>query len=256
VGGGRITTLGGDLPAHGWSTMKVPVLVALLRSRGTAGLTAQERQWAHAAITQSDNQSILDLFADLEGARGGVTGASAYIERLLRASGDSTTKVATAAPPPGAVTTFGQTEWAPGEAVKFFSALAHGCLLPSQQGHYVLGLMQSIEPSERWGLGSAGLTVPVAFKGGWGPEASGSYLVRQSGIVDVGSSRAVSVAIVAFPTAAGEASFAQGTQMLAATAQWLRHELVLVPRRTVACANGSGRGAIARGPRQSGLAGL
>jgi hypothetical protein len=87
--------------------------------------------------------------------------------------------VATVPPPPGAATTFGQTEWSPGEAVKFFRALAVGCLLSSSQTGYVLGLMQNIEPSESWGLGSAGFS-SVAFKGGWGPE-SGGYLVRQSG---------------------------------------------------------------------------
>ena len=248
LGGGPSAGLGGDVPAHGWSTTKVPILVALLRARGTAGLTDQEQQWAEAAITESDNQSVLDLFADFEQLKGGLVGASDYVQGVLRQSGDSETVVATAAPPPGAVTTFGQTEWAPSEAVKFFSELGRGCLLPSTQSNYVLGLMQHIEPSESWGLGSAAFGVPVAFKGGWGPEPTGSYLVRQSGIIDVGSSSGIAVSIVAFPSGTGVASFETGTEMLTATAQWLRSELVFKPRpgHTVQFREASGRKSAAR----------
>ena len=86
-----------------------------------------------------------------------------------------------------------------GEAVKFFRALALRRLLPAAQTSYVLHLMEHIVPSESWGLGPGGFTVSVAFKGGWGPEPSGSYLVRQSGIIDPGSSRGLAVSVVAYP---------------------------------------------------------
>jgi hypothetical protein len=217
--------LGGDAPAHGWSTTKVPVLVALLRARGSAGLTPGERQEARLAITESDNQSILDLFSDLESLKGGLFGASRYVGRLFRQSGDGQTVVATAPPPPGAVTTFGQTEWAPRHAVEFFRALDRGCLIPRSQTAYVLGLMEHIVPSESWGLGDANFRAPVAFKGGWGPERTG-YLVRQSGIIDPGSSRGVAVSIVAYPPP-GLDSFGVGTQMVSETAQWLSREIRL-----------------------------
>jgi hypothetical protein len=232
LGEGSTEVLGADVPAHGWSTTKVPVLVALLKARGARGLTAQENLLAHSAITESNNESILALFADLEQIEGGLDGASVYIQQLFRQSGDDETVVTTAPPPAGAVTTFGQTEWRPSEAVKFFRALGNGCLLPADQSSYVLNLMENIEPSESWGLGSAGFG-SVAFKGGWGPEPSGAYLVRQSGIIDVGSSRGVAVSIVAFPSSG---SFSTGTQMLTDTAMWLHHELRLVPRGAVGCA--------------------
>jgi hypothetical protein len=228
LGTGQSELLGNDEAAHGWSTTKVPVLVALLRARGSEGLTSQEQTWAQSAITESSNESVLALFGDLERLKGGLGGASAYIESLLRMSGDSETVVATAPPPPGAVTTFGQTEWSPGEVVKFFRALALGCLLSSSQTSYVLGLMQRIEPGESWGLGSAGFG-SVAFKGGWGPESSG-YLVRQSGIIDPGSSDGAAVAIVAFAP-----SFATGTEMLTRTASWLNHHLQLSSRLSAGC---------------------
>lgn len=228
LGAGSAQILGEDIPAHGWSTTKVPVLVALLRARGTRGLTARENLLAHSAITESSNESILALFGDLEQIKGGLGGASTYIQQLLRLSGDDETVVSTAPPPAGAVTTFGQTEWRPSETVKFFRALALGCLLPSNGTGYVLGLMQNIEPSESWGLGSAGLR-SVAFKGGWGPENSG-YLVRQSGIIDPGSSSGVAVAIVAFAP-----SFSTGTEMLTRTASWLAHHLALTPHTSAGC---------------------
>jgi hypothetical protein len=233
----RVTVLGDDAPAHGWSTTKVPVLVALIMARGAAGLTSADQAWAQLAITESDNQSILDLFADLESVEGGLDGASGYVQDLLRESGDGRTIVATEPPPPGAVTTFGQTEWAPGEAVKFFQMLGSGCLLAPGPTHYVLNLMEHIVPSESWGLGSASFAAPVAFKGGWGPEDQdrGAYLVRQSGIIDPGSARGFAVSIVAHPPA-GADSFGVGTEMVTEAAQWLARELVLAPRRGIDCA--------------------
>lgn len=228
LGSGSSEVFGNDEAAHGWSTTKVPVLVALLHARGSEGLTSQETTWAHAAITESDNQSVLDLFGDLERLKGGLAGASEYIDSILRVAGDSETVVATAPPPAGAVTTFGQTEWSPGEAVKFFRALDLGCLLTSTQTSYVLGLMQSIEASESWGLGSAGFS-SVAFKGGWGPEGGG-YLVRQSGIIDPGTPGGAAVAIVDFAP-----SFSAGTEALTRAASWVNRHLAKTSHASAGC---------------------
>jgi hypothetical protein len=112
--------------------------------------------------------------------------------------------------------------------VTFFRALANGCLLPSSQTSYVLRLMQNIESSESWGLGSAGFN-SVAFKGGWGPEAGG-YLVRQSGIVDPGSSSGAAVAIVNQAP-----DFGAGTETLTRIASWLNHHLHLTARASSGC---------------------
>jgi beta-lactamase class A len=226
LGSGEAVALGGDQAAHGWSTTKVPVLVALMRASN--GLTGEEQDLARSAITASDNQSILSLFGHLQRLAGGLGGASHYVEQELRASGDSETVIATAPPPPGAATTFGQTLWRPSEAVRFFRALADDCLLPPSQTSYVLRLMKNIEASESWGLGSAGLG-SVAFKGGWGPESNG-YLVRQSGIVDPGSPAGVAVALVAFAP-----SFSAGTEIITRTASWLKSHLTLSQRATMGC---------------------
>jgi len=215
----------------------VPVLVALLHALSRSGLSRAQLALAQQAITASDNGSILSLFGDLERLQGGLDGASSYIQQLLRASGDHDTVVATGPPPPGAVTTFGQTEWTPENATKFFRALGDDCLLSSSQSGYVLGLMERIVSSESWGLGSGGFSVSVAFKGGWGPEASGGYLVRQSGIIAPGTDRGMAVSIVAHPPAGGD-SFSVGTQMLTTTARWLRSQLLFRSRPPTSCGGG------------------
>lgn len=233
--GHRTIALGDDRPAHGWSTTKVPVLLTLIdREGGVAKLTADQLSEAQLAITESDNQSILDLFDDLESADGGLRSASLAVQDVLRRGGDPDTTVATAPPPPGAVTTFGQTEWSPSDSVKFFRALAQSCLSSTADSDFVLHLMEHVISSESWGLGSAGLRDTVAFKGGWGPEPDGAYLVRQSGIIDPGSSSGAAVAIVAYPPA-GSDSFEVGTEMVTAAAQWVAKHVVLSPRVGARC---------------------
>jgi len=185
-------------------------------------LSEEEQAEVRQAITESSNEAILSLFHALERLKGGLVGASEAVEAELRASGDRYTVVATQPPPTGAVTTFGQTEWAPEASVRFFAALDAGCLVTSSQTRRVLGLMQQIIPSESWGLGSAGFA-HVAFKGGWGPEGD-AYLVRQSGIIDPGTPEATAVAIIAHPPA-GASSFGEGTEMLTKTATWLHGAL-------------------------------
>ena len=232
IGRGRMETLGDDFGMQGMSTTKALILAALLRDRhGVTGLTPAERDEADAAITQSDNDAILALFSVLERDRGGLIDASTYATSLLREAGDPITTVATAPPPPLYVTTFGQTNWTPAASVKFFRALALGCLLPPADTGFVIGLMRRIEPSESWGLGSAGFS-SVAFKGGWGPEPDGGYGVRQDGIIGEGDRRVV-VAIAVDPAP----TFATGTAILSSVSRWLRAELRLEPRPVSPCPN-------------------
>lgn len=231
VGSAKATIFGSDEPAHGWSTTKIPVIAALMTALGSRELSYEQQSEVKSAITESSNEAILALFHALEGIKGGLVGASEAVEAELRASGDRYTIVATKPPPPGAVTTFGQTEWAPEAATLFFGALDAGCLLSAPRTRRILSLMQQIEPSESWGLGSAGFA-RVAFKGGWGPEGD-AYLVRQSGIIDPETSDAVAVAIIAHPPT-GESSFGVGTEMLTRTATWL-HRVVRPGPHGISC---------------------
>lgn len=210
---------------HAWSSIKVPILVTLMRDRGSGGLSSEEQQWATAALTASDNTAAADLFSQLEQIHGGLSGASLAVQETLASSGDTSTTVATAPPPAGAVSTYGQTEWSLAGSVDFYRALACGQLLDPSSTEYVLNLMEEVISEQRWGLGEAGFpsAVRVGFKAGWGPEgsASGPYLVRQAGILRQGSSGVV-VTMIAIDDSG---SFEAGVNDLNQIAAWLREHL-------------------------------
>ena len=204
--------------------MKVPVLATLIGQleRGGGTLSAAQRDDAALALEQSDNSAAEGLFAALEGSDGGLVGASAAVQDTLRRAGDESTVVNTA-PNSGGFTTWGQTVWPASGEVAFYRSLARGCLLSPAGTDYVLSLMQSVEADQRWGAGSAGLPEPLAFKGGWGPERGGGYLVRQSAIVGSGNHGYVFSAL-ALPR---DGSFATGTQMLTQLASWVARTFTL-----------------------------
>lgn len=224
LGGDSIETFGSLQAGHAWSTIKVPILVTLMRDRGSEGLGAKEGQWAAEAIEASDNEAATNLFDQLEEHHGGLAGASSAVGETLAASGSSTT-VATAPPPPGAVSTYGQTKWSLEGSAVFFRSLANGCLLGSADTEYVLGLMREVIPEQRWGLGEAGFdpSWAVGMKGGWGEDVDfgGGYLVRQSGVVQSGSS-GVAVALIAADEAG---TYEAGAADLTRIASWLRENL-------------------------------
>lgn len=224
--GGDPLVLGADRPFHAWSTIKVPVLVALLTVVHRQALTPEHRELARRAITESDNPAVLELFVLLEQLAGGSSQAAGVIERLFRLAGDKRTVVALAAPPPGAVTPFGQTEWSAADSARFFSALAAGALLNPAATGYVLGLMEQVIAGQRWGLGAIDLGARAAFKGGWGPETDGTCLVRQSGVVgrapgaSAARSAITAISLVAEPPP-GEDSFEIGVRIVTDAAAWI-----------------------------------
>ena len=217
LGSVRPTRLGSLQVGHAWSSFKVPVLVTVMRQ---GALTSEEQSQAAAALTASDNEAAAALFARL----GDVSTASAAIEGVLSESGYPT-EVATAPPPSGAVSTWGQTEWSLEGADYFYRALACGQLLDSAGTEYVLDLMESVISEQQWGLGQAGIPAQVAFKAGWGPDgsSSGPYLVRQSGILRSGNSGAV----VTIAAQDDSGSFEAGVQDLDAVAGWVRDNVRL-----------------------------
>lgn len=217
--------LGSLQSGHAWSSIKVPILVTLMRDRGGEGLDAEEQTWARAALTASDNEAAASLFQRLEGIHGGLSEASLAIQGVLGEADGGSTIVNTAPPPPGAVSTYGQTEWSLTAAAQFYAALGGGCLLDPSGTEYALGLMEEVISEQSWGLGQAGFPPEwqVGYKAGWGPEgsASGSYLVRQSGVVRDGGG-GVAVAMIALDESG---SFEAGTADLTRIATWLRENL-------------------------------
>jgi hypothetical protein len=217
--------------AQAWSTMKVALVAQLLRDRGGfAALTAADRQQAKAALTESDNGAAAAIFKQLEADHGSLPAASAAVTALLRDAGDAATQVShTTGGNPHAVSTYGQTPWSAAAAVRLLRALVRGCALGTGATNYELRLMAQVHNERGWGIGAAGYTVPVAFKGGWGQAADGSWVVRQLGVV--GSRRAA--AIVAIVTRAS--SFEAGQALVTKAAQWVRAHVATGTRPVAGC---------------------
>jgi beta-lactamase class A len=229
-------TVGAAQSGRAWSTMKVPLLVALIdRLGGAEELSAGERSQAEAALTASDNEAALALFDRLGGLEGGNEEASAAIERVLRRAGDDETEVNTE-PSPEGYSTFGQTEWSASASTRFFRALSAGCLMAGEDTDYVLSLMEDVVADQRWGLGEAAApaTAEVAFKGGWGPEPEGGYLVRQGGVV-TSADRGYSLSVIAVPADTSEASFAAGQDLVTEAARIVAENAGAGPPAAITC---------------------
>lgn len=196
-----------------WSTSKVPIALRVLEDAGgPSGLSSVQAEQMRSALILSDNEAAAALFSDLERAHGGIGGASAAVDEVLREGGDESTQISTQGR--GEFSTYGQTEWSLANQQRFMSSLAAGCVGSAQSSDYVLDLMGEVS-SDNWGLGSAGL--PASWKGGWGPGIDGGYLVRQMGILYVGEKQAV-VTMAARPA---DGQFATGESMATTIAQWL-----------------------------------
>ncbi len=215
LGGGQVSTFGPLQVGHAWSTMKVPVVATVL-AKSEGGFDQQSL--AARALEASDNSAAEALFAGLERADGGLVGASEAVQGTLRQTGDVTTTINTA-PNTEGFTTWGQSEWSAGDEVRFYRSLARGCVLDGNQTRYVLTLMREVEADQRWGAGSGGFpsSLSLGFKGGWGPEADGRYLVRQTAIVGSGDQGYV-FSMLAKPS---DGEFATGTELLTDIARWV-----------------------------------
>ncbi|MFC9894433.1 hypothetical protein ACFVMC_12120 [Nocardia sp. NPDC127579] len=179
VGGTQMVAFGDWSSGPAWSTMKVPLTLAAMR-RSSANLYT-----GTTAITQSDNAAADTLWQAL----GGAQEAAKAVEAVLREGGDTKTAVP-ATRTRAEHSSFGQAEWSLAEQVRFAAQLP--CL---PQASSVLSMMGQIISSHRWGLGTF---TGAEFKGGWGPDASGAYLVRQFGLIDTQGGQ-IAVALAAQP---------------------------------------------------------
>jgi hypothetical protein len=234
LGKGPVQRLGALQDGHAWSTMKVPVLTTLLGDDEQSGqaLSPQEQTDATLALEQSDNAAAEELFAQLEQIHGGLVPASEAVQQTLVAAGDLHTSINTA-PNTGGFTTWGQSLWSPSGEVRFYRALARQCLLDPRDTEYVLGLMRSVIPAQRWGAGAANYpsSLPLGFKGGWGPDEAGDYLVRQTAIVGSGDTGYV-LSVIALPSGG---AFSEGVSMITAIASWARRHLRIGPAPPASC---------------------
>lgn len=184
TGGTLESTLAAPGPVA-WSTSKVPVAVAALRAvaDGSSLSDAATVQGnVTAAITASDNAAAQALWDSL----GDPATAGAKTEAVLRDGGDDTTTVQTEVTRPG-LTSFGQTAWTTEAQVRFAAGLQ--CLAGAEP---VVAAMGQIAAGQDYGLGRLAGAV---FKGGWGPDLSGAYQVRQFGLVPGADGTLVPVAV-------------------------------------------------------------
>jgi len=188
-----------------WSTIKVPIAVAVA-ARAQAHPSASEWSLLTRAITASDNSAAEQLWSTL----GSPSVAAEAVRGILSATGDTSTNVETRVLRPG-FTSFGQTQWSLAAQQRFIAGLP--CLANSEP---VLSLMRQIVPDQRWGLGSLG--ADTEFKGGWGPDPAGSYLVRQMGVVRLANGRSLAASLATMPA---DGSFQTGTANLTRIARWL-----------------------------------
>ena len=188
-----------------WSTIKVPIAIAVER-RADGHPSASEQSLLTRAITASDNSAGVALWSSL----GTPDAAAAAVQGILAEAGDTSTRVETQVLRPG-FTSFGQTHWSLVAQQHFIAGLP--CLPNSAP---VRSLMEQVVADQRWGLGSVG--AETQFKGGWGPEPDGRYLVRQMGIVRLTGGRSLAVSVATMPA---DRTFETGTANLTEIAQWL-----------------------------------
>lgn len=200
-----VSELGSLREGVAWSTIKVPIALAIEARFGGAPPPATQ-DLLTSAITASDNAAAEALWATL----GPPDVAGATVQQVLAAAGDTSTRVETRVLRPG-FTSFGQTVWSLEAQQRFVAGLS--CLANAQP---VLALMQQVEGDQRWGLGTLGFG--TRFKGGWGPDPAGRYLVRQMGIIRLPNGRLVATSIATIPA---DGSFGTGTASLGAVAQWV-----------------------------------
>lgn len=193
VGGERLVGMGKWTTGPAWSTMKVPLVVAAERKS-----PGEQTYATSAAITASDNSAADSLWSNLGTPRA----AADAVQAVLREGGDDTT-VVQEKPVRSGYSAFGQSEWSLADQVRFASRLP--CLPGADT---VIELMGSVNASQQWGLGS--VFAEADFKGGWGPDPDGAYLVRQFGLVPV-TGGMIAVALAAQPDSG---TFSDGMNLL------------------------------------------
>jgi hypothetical protein len=160
-----------------------------------------------SALTRSDNEAAAELFADL----GSEATATDAVARILRSAGDHKTRVSTVGR--DGFSAYGQTRWPLERQEEFMSALVSGCLVDRASSEYVLDLMGRVT-SDTWGLGAVGH--PARWKGGWGPDPDGNYLLRQMGVVNVHGGRL----LVTLAVRPADGTFASGQAQATRLAAW------------------------------------
>lgn len=191
---------GFDGAAPAWSTMKVPIAIAAMR-------TYPDMEYdVRAAITVSDNEAAARLYDAV-----GPDAVDLVLSEAGLAARVNTVRVRPE------FSTFGQTPLSVADEASLANVLA--C---SDGAGPVLQFMGRIDPSQSYGLGTLG----ALFKGGWGPDTNGSYQVRQFGLVPRGDGSWAPIGLTAIPA---DGSYETGQAMLDAAARQLAVDVARLP---------------------------
>lgn len=193
-------------PSPAWSTIKVPIAIAALR------VDPSLYPDATAAITASDNDAAQRLYA-----QAGADAVNAVLSEMGLATAVNT------APIRPEFSTFGQTLLSVSDEAAMAGQLA--CVVGAAP---VVALMGQVDPVQAYGLGAvgAGDGAEAAFKGGWGPDPTGSYHVRQFGLVPRGDGSVAAVALTAVPA---DGTYQTGQAMLTTAADVLARQAGVLP---------------------------
>jgi len=194
----RTYSLGQWSSGVAWSTIKVPLAIAALRSDR---MRAQDL--VVIAITEFDNRASETLWSQL----GEPADAARQVQAVIAESGDTATVVESRRLRRG-FTAFGQTQWTLDRQARFAAQLP---LISDASA--VIDLMRQLTVDQHWGLAAKG----IAAKAGWGPGVGGDYLVRQFGIVPTPSGQWG----VALAADAHDGVFETGVQVVNTLSDWL-----------------------------------
>jgi hypothetical protein len=194
----RTYSLGRWSSGVAWSTIKVPLAIAALRSD-----RSRAQDLVVKAITKSDNRAAEKLWSQL----GDPADAARQVQVVVAECDDSATVVESRRLRRG-FTAFGQTQWTLDRQARFAAQLP---LIPDAPA--VIGLMRQLAVDQRWGLAAKG----IAAKAGWGPGVNGDYLVRQFGIMPTQSGQWG----VALAAEAHDGEFETGVEVVNALSDWL-----------------------------------
>jgi len=188
--------------ARAWSSAKVPIVFAAVQKSLSSPESLSDDLIANvdAALTMSDNDAALSLWDEL----GTDEEASAAVDSVFRQAGDPTDAVSDRERDD--YEGFGDIQWTLDNQVIFANRMA--CLTGAER---ILPAMDQVVAEHRQGLG---LLPQARFKGGWGVEPDGSFLLREFGLVGM-TGRQIPVAVAVIPDDGEEITARQATGALA-----------------------------------------
>lgn len=197
-----VTSVGNFQGGPAWSTIKIPIAIAVLKSGADSENARQDMQ---LAITQSDNPAARRLWDRL----GDPAEAAKQTRAIIREAGDDTTRVQSEVTRPE-YSAYGQTKWTVADQAGFAAALP--CM---EDAKPILKLMGNVTESQQWGMGAVDDTARI--KGGWGQNKALNYQVRQMAVVTLPDDSRIGLAMASQPA---DGTYESGVDNLNQIARW------------------------------------